>query len=198
MSEIRYRRLFEAAQDGILLINAHSGQIEDANPYLLHMLRYSHEELLGKKLWEAGAFVDIAKSAEMFERLQLEGYVRYDDMPLKTKAGQLIGVEFISNAYDCDGVRVIQCNIRNTTDQRQAEEQVRKLSRVVEQSPLAIVIANLAGEIEYVNAAQVLDSGYSTSELLGQPVRMLLSAAPSSTAYADLSATMAQGRTWRG
>ena len=198
MSEIRYRRLFEAAQDGILLINADSGQIEDANPYLIQMLGYSHDELLGKKLWEAGAFVDVAKCIEMFKRLRLEGYVRYDDLPLRTRAGKLIGVEFISNAYDCDGVRVIQCNVRNMTEQRLAEEQVRKLSRVVEQSPLAIIIANSAGEIEYVNAALVLNSGYPSNELLGQPTRMLHSGAASLTAHADLSAAVTQGSTWRG
>jgi PAS domain S-box-containing protein len=82
MSEIRYRRLFEAAQDGILLLNAQTGDIEDANPFLTQMLGYSHDELLGRKLWEVGAFADVAKSTEMFERLQAEGYVRYDDLPL--------------------------------------------------------------------------------------------------------------------
>ncbi len=198
MSEIRYRRLFEAARDGILLINAESGQIEDANPYLEQMLGYSHAELLGKKLWEAGAFVDIAKSTEMFERLQQEGYVRYDDLPLRTRTGKLIGVEFISNAYDCAGVRVIQCNIRNITDQRLAEEQVRKLSRVVEQSPLAILIANMAGQIEYVNMALELGSGYTRDELIGQSTHLLHPGAESSSAHTELSATVAQGLTWRG
>ena len=108
-SESRYRRLFEAAQDGILLLNADTAQIEDANPFLTRMLGYSHAEMLGKKLWEVGAFADIGKSADMFVQLQAQGYVRYDDMPLKTRAGALINVEFVSNTYDCEGVRVIQC-----------------------------------------------------------------------------------------
>ncbi len=174
-SEIRYRRLFEAAQDGILLINAISGQIEDVNPYLKTMLGYSHDDLLGKKLWDVGAFVDIAKSREMFERLQVEGYVRYDDLPLKTRAGALINVEFVSNAYDCAGVRVIQCNIRNITEQRHAEDEVRKLSLVVEQSPVAIAISNLAGEIEYVNSALLRNSGYRLDELIGRQTGFLQS-----------------------
>jgi two-component system, sensor histidine kinase and response regulator len=197
-SEVRYRRLFEAAQDGILLINARSGQIEDANPYLTTMLGYSHDELLGKRLWDVGAFVDIAKSTEMFERLQLEGYVRYDDLPLKTQNGKLISVEFVSNAYDCAGVRVIQCNIRNITEQRHAEEQVRKLSLVVEQSPVAIVIANLAGDIEYVNGAQLRNCGYRRDELIGRQTRMLLSGSMSPVTVADLSTTVGQGAIWRG
>jgi two-component system sensor histidine kinase/response regulator len=197
-SEIRYRRLFEAAQDGILLINAESGQIEDANPYLTKMLGYSHDELMGKKLWDVGAFADIDKSTGMFERLQAVGYVRYSDLPLRTKGGALISVEFVSNAYDCAGVRVIQCNIRNITEQRLAEDQVRKLSLVVEQSPVAIVIASLAGDIEYVNAALLRNSGYRQWELIGRPARTLQSAAMSPLTFADISASIGRGEIWRG
>ena len=197
-SELRYRRLFEAAQDGILLLNAETGRIEDANPYLTHMLGYTHAEMLGKRLWEVGAFGDIAKSAEMFEQLRQQGYVRYDDMPLRTRKGLLVNVEFISNAYDCAGVQVIQCNVRNITEQRQAEEQVRKLSEVVEQSPMAIVVSDLGGQIEYVNAALLEGSGYCSEELLGRSVRMLQSDATPPATLADLAATVAQGRVWRG
>ncbi len=115
-SESRYRRLFETAQDGILLLNAVTAQIEDVNPYLINMLGYSHQEFLGKKLWEVGAFADIAQSKDLFKELQTEGYVRYDDLPLKTRAGALIQVEFVSNSYYCDGVKVIQCNIRDISE----------------------------------------------------------------------------------
>ncbi|MEY2689630.1 MAG: hypothetical protein RL375_3829 [Pseudomonadota bacterium] len=147
-SEMRYRRLFEAAQDGILLLNADTAQIEDANPYLMTMLGYTHAELLGKKLWDVGAFADVARSSDMFSALQQRGYVRYSDLPLRTKGGVLVSVEFVSNSYDCAGVRVIQCNIRNLTEQRLAEQQVLKLSRVVEQSPVGIVISDLSRRIE--------------------------------------------------
>lgn len=118
MSESRYRRLFETARDGILLLNADSAQIEDVNPYLIEMLGYSHAEFLGKKLWEVGSFADISQSKEMFEMLQTVGYVRYNDLPLKTKAGGEIAVEFVSNTYDCDGIKVIQCNIRNISERK--------------------------------------------------------------------------------
>ncbi len=120
-SETRYRRLFEAAQDGILIINASSGQIDDVNPYLVHLLGYSHEEMLGKKLWEVGAFADVERCQAMFAELQDQGYVRYDDLPLKTRGGDYINVEFVSNSYDCDGEQVMQCNIRDITGQRRAE-----------------------------------------------------------------------------
>jgi PAS domain S-box-containing protein len=134
----------------------------------------------------------------MFERLQAQGYVRYDDLPLKTQTGALINVEFVSNAYDCAGVRVIQCNIRNMTDQRRAEDQVRKLSLVVEQSPNAITISNLAGEIEYVNAALLHGSGYRPDELIGRTVRILQSGAMSARTLADMAAAAEHGEIWRG
>lgn len=112
-SETRYRRLFEAAQDGILILNASTGQIDDVNPYLVSLLGYTHGEMLGKKLWEVGAFSDVERCKDMFAELQSQGHVRYDDMPLKTCSGSFISVEFVSTSYDCDGVQVMQCNIRD-------------------------------------------------------------------------------------
>lgn len=120
-SENRYRRLFETAQDGILLLNADTARIEDVNPYLIDLLGYSHAEFLGKKLWEVGAFADRAESKEMFAVLQTNGYVRYEDLPLKTRSGARIDVEFVSNIYDSEDVKVIQCNIRNITERKAAE-----------------------------------------------------------------------------
>lgn len=128
VSESRYRRLFETARDGILLLNADTAQIEDVNPYLIEILGYSHAEFLGKKLWEVGPFADVAQSKEMFVELQTKGYVRYEDLPLKTKSGKQIDVEFVSNAYDCEGITVIQCNIRVITERKAAEEEIRTLA----------------------------------------------------------------------
>ncbi|MES2366963.1 MAG: EAL domain-containing protein [Pseudomonadota bacterium] len=125
-SESRYRRLFETAQDGILLLNADTAQIEDVNPYLIDMLGYTHAEFLGKKLWEVGPFADRAESKEMFAELQTTGYVRYEDLPLKTKAGARVEVEFVSNTYDSEGIKVIQCNIRNITERKAAEAKLKR------------------------------------------------------------------------
>jgi PAS domain S-box-containing protein len=126
VSESRYRRLFETAQDGILLLNANTAQIEDVNPYLIDMLGYSHAEFLGKKLWEVGSFKDIEQSKEMFAELQTTGYVRYKDLPLKTKTGAKIAVEFVSNSYDCEGIKVIQCNIRNITERKADQAKIQR------------------------------------------------------------------------
>lgn len=88
-SEQRYRRLFETAQDGILILDANTGQIIDVNPFLIDLLDYAREEFLGKQLWEIGAFHDVAESRINFRELQAKGYVRYEDLPLRTRAGGL-------------------------------------------------------------------------------------------------------------
>ena len=123
-SERRYRRLFETARDGILLLNADTGQIEDVNPYLIELLGYSHAEFLGKKLWDAGPFADVAQCKEMFRELQITGYARYDDLPLRRRAGTELQVEFVSNSYECGGIKVIQCNIRDITERKRSEAAV--------------------------------------------------------------------------
>jgi PAS domain S-box-containing protein len=114
-SELRYRRLFESAQDGILILDGETGMIDDVNPFLAHLLGYAREEFINKKLWELGAFQDIQESKEAFEALQKNEYIRYEDLPLKAKNGDMIDVEFVSNVYFVGARKVIQCNIRDIT-----------------------------------------------------------------------------------
>ena len=121
-SELRYRRLFEAAQDGILILDARTGAITDVNPFLIKMLGYSREEFVEKKLWEVGAFKDVEASQEAFEALQMNEYIRYEDLPLRAKNGNLVAVEFVSNVYLVGNEKVIQCNIRDITERKQAQE----------------------------------------------------------------------------
>src|SRR5580704_4407625 len=105
-SELRYRRLFEAAQDGILILDACTGQINDANPFLTGMLGYSHKELVGRKFWDVVPLEKVKAAKAEFEVLQRESYVRYDDIPLKTRDGRKIEVEVVSNIYEVGGDRV--------------------------------------------------------------------------------------------
>ena len=122
----RYRRLFETAQDGILLLNAESAEIEDINPCLIDMLGYPPAAFLGKKLWDIYAFAEMAQSKDMFKLLQTDGYVRYDDLSLITATGEHISVKFIGNTYDCDGIQLIQCNIRDISERKADEAKIQR------------------------------------------------------------------------
>ncbi|HEX2992054.1 MAG TPA: sensor domain-containing diguanylate cyclase [Anaerolineales bacterium] len=125
-SELRYRRLFEAAQDGILILDAATGAITDVNPFLIRMLGYSREEFVQKRLWEMGAFRDVKASQEAFAILQEDEYIRYEDLPLRAKDGRLVDVEFVSNVYWVGEEKVIQCNIRDISERKRAQDALLK------------------------------------------------------------------------
>jgi PAS domain S-box-containing protein len=133
-SEVSYRRLFEATIDGILILDAGTGMIVDVNPFLIEMLGFSREAILGKKVWELGFFKDIAANQDNFAELQQKEYIRYEDRPLETADGRQIEVEFVSNVYLVNHHKVIQCNIRNITARRLAEEKLQRTLADLERS----------------------------------------------------------------
>ena len=108
ISELRYRRLFETAQDGILILNADSGRIDDVNPFLADMLGHTRIQMMGKKIWDIVPFKNVESSRAEFRLLQRESYVRYEDVPLETRDGRAVNVEFVSNIYQVNGDRVVQ------------------------------------------------------------------------------------------
>jgi PAS domain S-box-containing protein/putative nucleotidyltransferase with HDIG domain len=136
-SEVRYRRLFESAKDGILILDIDKGIIIDVNPFLVELLGYSREQLIGKALWELGPFKDIIPNRNKFLELQRLKYIRYEDLPLETRDGRLINVEFVSNVYDANHTKIIQCNIRDITERKKTEEKNRKI-----EENLKIVLAH--------------------------------------------------------
>jgi len=133
-SEQQYRRLFEAAKDGILILNAITGQIEDVNPFLVDLLGYSRGEFMGKKLWEFGPFKDVAACKTAFEELRTKEYIRYEDLPLQARNGRPVSVEFVSNVYAVNGGNVIQCNIRDITKRKEIADELRRAKEEAEQA----------------------------------------------------------------
>ena len=126
ISETRYRRLFESSKDGIVILDAVSGKITDVNPLMTEMLGYTREQFIEKAIWEIGFLKDIVANKEKYLELQQKEFVRYDDLPLETSNGRKINVEFISNVYSVNNLKVIQCQIRDITVRKQAEEILRK------------------------------------------------------------------------
>ena len=131
VSEIRYRRLFEAAQDGVLLLDPGTCKITDANPFMTTLLDYSHDQLVGKQLFEIGLLKDEDASQDMFRKLKSEHQVRYENLPLESQTGQHQEVEVVANLYDEDGRDVIQCNIRDITERKRAEAHANLLMNEV-------------------------------------------------------------------
>ncbi len=139
ISESRYRNLFEAAQDGVLILDSLTGKIMDVNPYLINLLGFSQEQFLEKYIWDIGFAVDMIGNLENFQKLQQEQFIRYDDLPLETAQGGRIHVEFISKVFFVDGTKVIVCNVRDISDRVINEEKILRLNIELEK------LANIDG-----------------------------------------------------
>jgi len=154
-SEIRYRRLFEAAHDGVLILDSVSRKITDANPFMCQLLGYRHEELQGKELWEIGLLKDEQASQAAFRELQTNGQVRYEDLPLKSKSGDKREVEIVANRYDEDGKQVVQCNVRDITERKRTERALRaseeRFRTLFELGPSAVYACDAEGVIQDFN-----------------------------------------------
>ncbi len=168
-SEVRYRRLFETAQDAILILDGDTGKVMDANPYVIDLLRYSIDELIGKELWQIGLFPDIEASKAAFDRLKRDSYIRYEDLPLETKDGRRAEVEFVSNVYLVDGQNIIQCNIRDITDRKSAEnaaqEGAERFRFLAESMPQMIFTTLPNGDADYFNQQWSVFTGTSLDEI---------------------------------
>jgi PAS domain S-box-containing protein len=173
-SEIQYRRLFETARDGILILDAGTGLIIDVNPFLIESLGFSREELLGKEIWELGFLRDVIASKDAFAELQQRGYVRYEDIPLKTATGRRLDVEFVSNVYKVDRRKVIQCNIRDITKHKRIEKELILRGQILAKLAEGVSIIRLSDlVIVYSNPKFDEMFGYDRDELIGQRINAL-------------------------
>ncbi|MDD5169465.1 MAG: PAS domain S-box protein, partial [Syntrophales bacterium] len=168
------RRLFETAQDGILILNAETGQIDDVNPHMIEMLHYSHEEFLGKKLWEVSPFKDTVLNQAAFEELHDKGYIRYKDLPLETKEGKTIAAEFVSNVFDANGHKMIQCNIRNITEGKDAKQKLQEAvmfqQRLIDALPVPVFYKDSEGRYLGCNSSFEKYSGQKREQITGKSV----------------------------
>ncbi len=174
VSEIRYRRLFETAHDGVLLLNPVTRKITDANPFMTKLLGYAHAQLVGKELFEIGLLKDETASQEMFQKLKRDREVRYEDLPLKSQSGRHQEVEVVANLYQEDGHAVIQCNIRDITQRKATEIAANRLAAIVEFSDDGIIGKTPAGIITSWNSGAENIFGYAAHEMVGTSIMRLI------------------------
>ena len=169
VSEVRYRRLFEAAHDGILIVDPDTRKIIDANPFMSKLLRYSLAELVGMEVFEIGLFSDVQANKDMFETLKASGQIRYENLPLQSEDGALREVEVVANSYAENGHCVIQFNIRDITERRRVETKLHErqnfLNRIFEVLPGVLYIFDLVeSRVVFVNNPAAMT--YSPEEFI--------------------------------
>ncbi len=123
-SEVKFRRMFESAHDGILLIECETGEISDVNPYFSLSLGYPKDEVIGTELWEFEPFNRIIGSRDAFLELALQETMRHDKLAMETKKRKIVHVEMVCVRYEVEGKPFIQCNLRDISERVQAENQV--------------------------------------------------------------------------
>ncbi len=169
-SELRYRRLFESSKDGILVLDAESGLIIDVNQFLIDLLGYSKDQFINKSIWDIGFFKDVIANKDNYLELLKRGYIRYENLPLRTTGGKTIHVEFISNVYNENEKDIVQCNIRDITvrfETHAALKQIEgKFESYIEHAPGGVFITDENGHYVEANLAASKITGYSNAQLL--------------------------------
>lgn len=172
ISELQYRRLFETAQDAILILDGKSGEIIDANKFILDMLGYPLEYFVGKHLWELGFIRDKSIAQRAFSELKTNGYIRYEDIPLEKSDGRLFNVEFISNVYFVGEKKIIQCNIRDITERKLAQDALAesdaRIKSIIHGSPMPQFVIDKDHRVISWNRAIEEFSGIKETEVLGK------------------------------
>ena len=174
LSEMRYRRLFEAAKDGILIVDPATQRIADANPYMTKLLGWTREEYLAKELWQVGLYPDRAASKQAMAQLRSDGTAWTGDLKVRSKTGEALVVEMTCNLYEEGTHSIIQCNVREISDRKKEEAALVHLAAIVNSSQDAIISMDLDGIVTSWNPGAQRLLGYSDEEMTGQSIMRII------------------------
>jgi len=191
-SEERFSRLSDAAFEGIVISDG--GKIIDVNNQLAKILGYKPEEIIGKT---AIQFVAPESRELVMNKIKSGTEGSYEHFALK-KDGSVFPVEVQAKTLPYEGRSFRVTAIRDITERKKAEEEIRKLSHSVEQSPAIVIITDTDGNMEYVNPKFEEVTGYTANEVIGKNPRILKSGKTSAEEYEILWKTIISGGEWHG
>ncbi len=198
VSEARYRHLFEATKDGVLILDGDSGRVLDVNASLLEFTGYTRDALLDQCVWDLGLFGDEAASRQFFAGLLDRPHVRHEDFLLIGRGGWKIDVEFVSSVYSVNDQAVVQCTVRDASERQRLATERERLAMAMEQSGEVVMITDLQGDIVYTNPAFESVTGYSREEVLGRNPRLLNSGEQDAEFYRAMWSKVSAGESWHG
>ena len=178
LSEIRYRRLFEAAHDGVIKVDPETRKIVDANPFMIKLLGYPLADLVDIEIFELGFLGDAQAAKDMFQTLKTTGQVRYENLPLQTEDVAPRSVEVVANCYNENGHSVIQFNVREITERKQAEKALadsdNRFRLALENSPITVFEQDLDLRYTWIYNPKL---GYTANSLIGTTDAEIMDAA---------------------
>lgn len=195
-SEARYKSFFEGNKSIMLLIDSKTGKIMDANPAAVEYYGHSRQQICTMNIGDINTLTDQELKEEM--RNAFEQKRKHFIFKHKLASGEIRDVEVYSGPMIWDNTDYLYSIVHDITTRKKAEDELRKLSRAVEQSPVSIVITSAEGIIEYVNPKACQSTGYTLDELIGKKPSVIKSGETDQVEYAKLWETISSGREWQG
>jgi PAS domain S-box-containing protein len=203
-SETRHRTLFECSHDAMTVLAPPSFNYSDANPAALRLFGAANKsDLTALRLSDlspesqSDGRLSAEKAQEMIATALRKGS-HFFEWEHRRFNGEIFAANIMMTRVVVAGKVLLQATVRDISERKAAEDQLRKLALALEQSPESIVITNVEGRIEYVNDAFVQNTGYRHEEVIGQNPRILKSGKTPAQTYVDMWHALKSGQAWKG
>ncbi len=200
-SESRNRAIMQTAVDAIVTSDS-AGNIAGWNRGAQLMFGYAEAEVTGQPLTLLIPQRYRAGHRSGMDRIRAGAEMRHKGQSIELyglrRDGSEFPVQFTLARWDSSEGWFTTAIMSDVTERRASDDQLRKLSQAVEQSPESILITDIKAHIEYVNQTLIDSSGYSREELIGKNPRLLQSGKTPPETYAAMWDALSKGQMWRG